>query len=99
MKVSANPKLSAIGIEEARVAIGSGGRKDPDLGNAKVQADRVPMLPPRSRLVESVTLVGKTRTRTVSFTSSSTMTHHMVCRGSCINVTSQPGIVMRELVP
>jgi len=76
--MSANSKLSATGIEEVIVANESGGRRDLVLLNAKVHAERDPMIPPTSTVVEPVTLVGNTRTGTVSFTLSGPLTHHIV---------------------
>ena len=55
----------------------SSGRREL-VGKAKVHADRDPRLPPRSRIVEPVTLVGNKRTGTVSFAWSGPLTHHIV---------------------
>jgi hypothetical protein len=79
LKVRENPKLSPVG--KAVIVVNGLGRRIGGgviLGKASVHAVLVPIVPPRSRLVEPVTFVGKTRTGIVSFTLSGPLTHHIV---------------------
>jgi hypothetical protein len=90
--------LSAIGAAVAIEIIGSSWRREV-VGNARVHADRDPTLPPRSRVVDPVTLVGNKRTGTVSFALRGPLTHHIVWRGSRIIAPSRADMVESQLVP